>query len=239
MNLLLLRAAEVSPTGLARLEGRRLLHAREVLRALPGDALRAGVLGGEVWSARVVALDGAALTLQLEQSAPPPARPGISLLLALPRPKALRRILPAAASFGVDRIVLVGAARVEKSFFDSPLLEPEAIAEQLHLGLEQARDTRPPEVLVRRRFRPFVEDELDGLFGACAVRLLAHPGGAPLAPPRAKPVLLAIGPDGGWVPFERELLSARGLQEISLGGRPLRTEVAVAALLGALCVEVG
>jgi RsmE family RNA methyltransferase len=188
----------------------------------------------------VLALDDRALTLQLAGPSPPPARPGVDLILALPRPKALRRILPAAASFGVDRLVLLGAARVEKSFFDSPLLQPAAIEEQLCLGLEQGRDTRPPEVLVRRLFRPFVEDELDALFPTCAHRLLAHPGAPPLAQVLAGPrpagvrTLLAVGPDGGWVPFERQLLGARGLREASLGDRPLRTEVAVAALLGAL-----
>jgi RsmE family RNA methyltransferase len=237
VNLLLLRPEELGADGTARLAGRRLLHAREVLRLGPGDGLRVGILGGDVGTAEVLSLSGEELRLAVRLCEPPPVRPGVDLLLAMPRPKALRRILPAAAAFGVDRIVLVGASRVEKSFFDSPLLLPAAADELFCLGLEQARDTRPPTLEVRRLFRPFVEDELEGCFAGCASRLLAHPGARPLREvlgARRSRTLLAIGPDGGWVPFERELLAARGLLPASLGDRPLRTEVAVAALLGAL-----
>ena len=238
MNLLLLRPAELGPDGTAVLTGRRLLHAKEVLQLSTGDALRVGLLGGLRGEAEVVSLDAASLTLRVTLSQPPPARAGVDLLLAMPRPKALKKIVPAVASFGVSRLFLVNAARVEKSFFSSPLLQPAALEELLCRGLEQARDTRVPEVRVALRLKPFVEDELDGLLGDGALRLLAHPGAAPLgALLRAEPkrqVALAVGPDGGWVPFERDLLVQRGFREVSLGERPLRTEVAVSALLGAL-----
>lgn len=236
MNLLLLEPGELQPDGTARLEGRRLLHAREVLRAQVGDELRAGVLGGGAGAAEVLRLDGEALRLRLGPLGPPPPRPGIDLLLALPRPKALKRLLPAVAQLGVDRVVLLNAARVEKSYFASPALEPAAVRALLVQGLEQARDTVPPEVLVRERFRPFVEDELDALFPPPARRLLAHPGAAGGLPPPASGVrvLVAVGPEGGWVSFELELLAARGFAAFSLGERVLRTETLVPYLLGAL-----
>ena len=238
MNLLLLRPEELSEDGTVRLTGRRLLHAREVLQAREGDTLRVGLLGGLRGTAEVLTLDASVLHLRVQLSEPPPARAGVDLLLALPRPKALKRIVPAVASLGISRLFLLNAARVEKSFFSSPFLAPAALEEQLCLGLEQARDTLLPEVRVVDRFRPFVEDELDGLLGPEALRLLAHPGSAPLwarlqGEPKRR-VALAVGPDGGWVPFERELLAARGFHQVSLGERPLRTEVAVSALLGAL-----
>ncbi|RKH05218.1 16S rRNA (uracil(1498)-N(3))-methyltransferase, partial [Corallococcus sp. CA053C] len=164
------------------------------------------------------------------------SRAGVDLLLAIPRPKALKKVLPAVASLGVDRVVLVNAARVEKSYFDSKVLDGAFVRELLIQGLEQARDTRPPEVLVRERFRPFVEDELDAIFGTDALRLLPHP---PARQPlqaagvaEARRVVLAIGPDGGWVPFEAELLEAHGFQPFSLGPRILRVETAVPVLLG-------
>jgi RsmE family RNA methyltransferase len=238
MNLLLLRPEELSPDGTAVLTGRRLLHAKEVLQVGKGDALRVGLLGGLRGEAEVLSLDAAALTLRVKLAEPPPARAGVDLLLAMPRPKALKKIVPAVASFGVSRLFLINASRVEKSFFASPFVRPAALEELLCLGLEQARDTLLPEVRVVERFKPFVEDELDGLLGPGPLRLLAHPGVAPLgARLRAEPrrqVALAIGPDGGWVPFERELLGQHGFHEVSLGERPLRTEVAVSALLGAL-----
>ena len=262
MNLLLLRPEELLADGTARLTGRRLLHAQEVLKAQQGGALRVGVLGGDAGNGEVLSLDDSALVLRVALGGAPPPRAGVDLLLALPRPKALKKILPALASFGVGRIVLVNAARVEKSFFSSPVLRPAALEELLCLGLEQARDTRLPEVIVRDRLKPFVEDELDALFAGQPVRLLAHPvapplrgvltaaisaasgppsgprdpaaPAAPAAPAPAPPLVLAIGPEGGWVPFELELLGAHGFSPVSLGARPLRTEVAISALLGAI-----
>lgn len=231
MNLLLLRDEDLLPDGTALLRGRRLLHAREVLRAAQGDVLRVGRLGGSVGTGEVLALDETRLVLRCELREPPPPRPGIDLLLALPRPKALRKVLPLAASLGVDRIVLVNAARVEKSYFDSRALSQ--VEDLLALGLEQARDTVAPQVLVRDRFRPFVEDELDAIFPA-GRRLLAHPAADASAAPAAARLVLAIGPEGGWVRFELDLLEARGFTPFSLGPRPLRVEVALPYAVGAL-----
>ena len=231
MNLLLLRDEDFLPDGTARLQGRRLLHAREVLRAAQGDVLRVGRLGGKVGTGEVLALDDAQLLLRCELTQPPPERPGVDLLLAMPRPKALRKVLPAAASLGVDRIVLVNAARVEKSYFDSQALSQ--LDELLALGLEQARDTRPPVVVVRERFRPFVEDELEAMFPE-GVRLLAHPAAERAAmQPRGRSVV-AIGPEGGWVPFEVQLLEEHGFSPFTLGPRALRVEVALPYALGAI-----
>jgi RsmE family RNA methyltransferase len=235
MNLVLLYDDDFVDPRTVALEGRRRTHVLETLRASPGDDIRAGLLGGEVGVARVLADDGVALRLEVKLGEPPPARPGVDLLVAVPRPKALKKLLPAVASLGVDRMVLVNSARVEKSYFDTKALEPRALAALLDLGLEQARDTVRPEVLVRKRFRPFVEDELDAVFGS-GTRLLPHPSAVrPLRDvSRDGRVVLAIGPEGGWVPFEVELFDRAGFVPVSLGPRTLRVEVAVPALIGAL-----
>jgi RsmE family RNA methyltransferase len=163
----------------------------------------------------------------------PPPRPGVDLILALPRPKALRKVLPAAASLGVDRILLINAARVEKSYFDSSVLDAGTLRELLILGLEQARDTRLPELLVRERFRPFVEDELDALWPDAA-RLVAHPSAERGPPPMRERAVIAIGPEGGWVLFEIDLLRAHGFTPFTLGPRTLRVEVALPYAMGAI-----
>jgi RsmE family RNA methyltransferase len=237
VNLLLVRPEELDSEGLAHLNDRRAGHALEVLAAQPGEKLRVGLLGGLLGEAEVLSSDAAARELVLKCSftdAPPP-RPGIDLLLAIPRPKALRKVLPAAASLGVDRIVLLNAARVEKSYFDSKVLVAGYLEELLVLGLEQARDTRVPEILIRQRFRPFVEDELPGMFPSSR-KLLAHPGAPPLSRRKGGTdrVLLAVGPEGGWVPFELELMQAHGFEPFSAGERILRVETAVAYLIGML-----
>lgn len=217
------------------LHGRRLIHAREVLRTRVGATVKVGVLGGLRGHGTVAAVSETELQLQVVLDEPPPPRANVDLVLAMPRPKQLKRVLAAVASLGVDRLVLLNAAKVEKSYFDSKVLAPGFLDGLLRLGLEQARDTVPPQLLIRPLFRPFVEDELDA-FCADALRLLAHGEAAqPLA--RRAPgqqVVLAVGPEGGWTPFELELLQKQRFEPVTLGSRPLRVEVAVPALVGAL-----
>jgi RsmE family RNA methyltransferase len=234
VNLVLLEPGELREDGTARLHGRRAAHAAEVLRAVAGDRLRVGVLGGRAGDARVERIGEGELVLRpmLDRDPPPPAP--VSLLLALPRPKVLRRVLQAVASMGVKRLILLGSWRVEKSYWGSPALAPDAIRAELVLGLEQGRDTVLPDVLVRRFFKPFVEDELEGAFPE-PVRLLADPSGAtPLgAVPRAGPrAALAIGPEGGFTAYEAGALRARGFAPFTLGDRILRVDTAVAYAVG-------
>ena len=146
----------------------------------------------------------------------------------------LRRVFQTVAAMGVPRIVLVNSYRVEKSFWQTPFLEPEAIREQLILGLEQARDSVLPDIVIEKRFKPFVEDRLPAL-AAGSLGLVGHPGAYP-ACPRAveQPVTLAIGPEGGWIPYEVDKLREAGLQPVQLGERILRVETAVTALLARL-----
>jgi RsmE family RNA methyltransferase len=232
MNLLLLVHDEISADGTARLTGDRLRHLREVLGARPGSTVRAGVVGGRVGTAEILALTDAEAVLRPALDRPPPPRPGLDLVLALPRPKALRRVLAASASMGVDRLVLLAAARVEKSYFGSPVLQPERIRKHLLDGLEQAQDTVLPEVHVETRFRPFVEDRMDALLGP-GERWLLHPGDeGPRTPSDEGRLALAVGPEGGWVPFERELLQSRGFRPLGFGPRTLRTETIVPYALG-------
>lgn len=234
MNLLLLEDADFIAANRARLEGRRLKHLHEVHRAEAGDSLRVGRLGGSMGQGRLLRLDPDMAELEMTLDQPPPAKLPLTLLLALPRPKMLRRVLQTVAAMGVPRLVLLNSYRVEKSFWQTPFLEPEAIREQLILGLEQARDTQLPEVLIEKRFKPFVEDRLPAL-AADTLGLVGHPGDFP-ACPRAveRPVTLAIGPEGGWIPYEVEKLQAAGLQPVQLGERILRVETAVTALLARL-----
>ena len=234
MNLLLLEDADFVAADRAILRDRRLVHLHEVHRAEAGDSLRVGRVGGLMGTARLLRLQADEAELQVSLDQPPPAKLPLTLLLALPRPKMLRRVLQTVAAMGVPRLVLLNSYRVEKSFWQTPFLEPEAIREQLILGLEQARDTVLPEVSIEKRFKPFVEDRLAQL-AASSLGLVAHPGDYP-ACPRAieQPVTLAIGPEGGWIPYEVDKLREAGLHPVQLGERILRVETAVSALLARL-----
>ena len=165
---------------------------------------------------------------------PPPAPLPLTLILALPRPKVLKRILLSVTAMGVKRIFLLNSFRVEKSFWQSPVLQPENIQKQLVLGLEQARDTILPEVLLRPFFKPFTEDEAPELIKE-TLPLVAHPGSqAPCPRDIRKPVTLAIGPEGGFIPYEIEKLISCGFQAVHLGERILNIEAAVPSLVSRL-----
>lgn len=234
MNLLLLAPADFIAPDLARISGRRCRHLVDILHVQPGQTVRVGLLDGLLGTARVVAQTAGSIDLAVSlDTAPPPPLP-VTLLLALPRPKALRRILQGVTACGVKHLVLLNTSRVDKSYWQSPLLAPDDLREQLLLGLEQGGDTRLPQVLLRQRFRPFVEDELPALAaGTCC--LVAHPGSASPCPCAVtEPVTLAVGPEGGFIPFEIDLLDRLGFRKVHLGHRLLRVETAVPALLGRL-----
>lgn len=234
MNLLLLDEPDFVSADRVLLRGRRLQHMREIHQANPGDSLRVGLIGGLMGSGRILSLTAQQAELEVSLDQPPPPKLPLTLLLAMPRPKMFRRILQHCATLGVAQIVLLNSYRVEKSFWQTPFLQPEVIRENLLLGLEQARDTLLPTVQIEKRFKPFVEDRLPAL-AAGTTGLVAHPGDYPPCPRAVTgPITLAIGPEGGWIPYEVDKLRAAGLQPIQLGERILRVETAVTALIARL-----
>ncbi len=237
MNLVLLDPSEVAADGVARLQDRRAQHILDVLRARPGQTLRVGVVNGPRGTGVVLDAGGGAVTLRCALDRPPMPGTGVSLLLALPRPKVLKRLWAPLAALGVERIVLTNAARVEREYFDTHWLDPANYGPLLREGLEQAGDTHLPDVRIERRLKPFVEDSLDSLFPRGA-RLLAHPrSAAPIrsvAPAPGEPVLVAVGPEGGWNDYETALLTSHRFVAVSLGERALRTDTACVALVSVL-----
>jgi len=235
MNLILLFNDDfVDGSQRVRLKGRRHRHVCDIHRASVGDELCVGLCGGRIGSGRIAALDDKTLEMDVTLSHDaPPALP-VTLVLALPRPLMLKRILASVSSMGVKRIILFHSNRVEKSFWKSPALKEESLKEQLILGLEQARDTILPEIQLRPLFKPFVEDELPGI-AKDTLALIAHPQAPDLCPLNVKQrVTLAIGPEGGFIPYEIEKLTGLGFRPVRLGERILRVESAVPVLLSKL-----
>ena len=234
MNLILLEPDEIRADGTALLTGKRARHVREVLQAAEGEQIRVGVVEGPTGTATVVE-NGKEIRLKCTLSDGIPPAPRVDLLLAMPRPKVMNRLWPVLAALGVGRILVSNAWKTERNYFDTHVLEPEHIREGLIEGLQQARDTRLPQVSVHKQFKKLVEDKLEG-FGPYAARLVAHPGEgvfpALAALPKDSRILLAIGPEGGWTPFELELFAAHGFESVSWGPRALRTDTACAVLLG-------
>jgi RsmE family RNA methyltransferase len=232
MNLILLFDKDFISPGRVRLKGRRLRHVREVHRALVGDELYVGMADGLMGSGRILSIGSDCLEMDVTLDRQPPPALQTTLIMALPRPKVLKRILISVSAIGVKKIVLLNSYRVEKSFWQSPVLIGENLKKQLILGLEQGCDTILPEVIIRSRFKPFVEDELPEMI-AGTLPLVAHPGspeGCPCNIGR-RPVTVAIGPEGGFIPYEIEKLVACGFSAIHLGERLLSVETAVPFIL--------
>ncbi|MHB0776359.1 16S rRNA (uracil(1498)-N(3))-methyltransferase [Halomonas sp. WWR20] len=235
MNLILLSPDDILAPQRARVsDPRRLRHLREVHRAMLGDELTLGVEGGAMGRGRLIALEASYAEFEMTLDQPAPAPLPVHLLLALPRPRMLARTLEHITALGVKQLTLLHTRRVEKSYWQSPELRPEKIREHLILGLEQARDTMLPEIHVETRFKPFIEDRLPALLGD-RYGLLAHPGMAAACPRGLQEsTMLAVGPEGGFVPYEVEAFLARGFTGVHLGDRILRVETAVTALLSRL-----
>ena len=236
MNLLLLEAFELSDKE-TTLVGRRAEHLLRVLRVEPGDMVRVGVVNGQLGRGRVLAIEGESVRLEIVLERDPVCDLEVELILALPRPIMLQRILKQATVFGVRRFHLIRSRRVEKSFFQSPLLEPGKIRTLLFDGMEQAMDTWLPEVTIHPRFKPFIEDVLPGCGGQ---GLIAHPDAAgSLADtavsglPRQR-LLLAVGPEGGWSDYEVQCFVERGFEGFNLGRRILHVDTAVVSVLAQL-----
>ena len=217
------------------LSGPRAAHLLNVLHVSPGHQVRVGVLDGARGTATVQSIGDGTVALRCVLEPEIPARPAVDLLLAVPRPKVMRRLWAQIAALGVGRIILTNAEKVERNYFDAHVLSPDTYRPLLIEGLQQARDTRVPVVSIHRQFRPLVENQLDLLFGA-GLRVVADPSAtSPVSDvvrtSNEERLLLAIGPEGGWNAFELGLLSAHGFQPAGMGARTLRTDTACVALL--------
>jgi RsmE family RNA methyltransferase len=235
VNLVLVDPVELASDGTCVVRERRAIHLRTVLGAVVGGQVRAGVVGGGLGRAEVIADDGDAITLRLALTEPASQPLPIELVLAIPRPKVLARVVEAAAAFGVTRVELTNAWRVDKSYLSSPRLEPEALALASRLGAEQGATTHLPPIAIHRRLMALLDARWPSADAAQA-RLIAHPGAPPIeaANTGTGPIVLAIGPEGGWIAREVETFIARGFTPVSIGAPILRVETAVAAALGQL-----
>ncbi len=244
MNLLLLLPSEVGIDGTATLAAAHASHLRNVLHVRVGDEVRVGIIDGPIGVGTVtsVADDRVALRCVFDDAIPNP--PGVDVLLALPRPKVMRRLWAQLAAMGVGQVILTNAEKVERDYFDSHVLQEEGYRPLLLEGLQQARDTRVPVVSVHKRFKVLIENDLDTLFPV-GRRVVADPSATAsvaaaltgVAPQER--VLVAIGPEGGWNDFELRLLDAHGFQRVGMGPRTLATTTACIALLTLVHAAIG
>jgi RsmE family RNA methyltransferase len=230
MNLLLLEANDFIGTDTAIVKNEKLQHLLTVLDSKVGDTLSVGLLNGLCGSALITDINSENAILQTEFHREPPKPLPLTLILALPRPKMLRRIFRNIAELGVKELFIINSFKVEKSYWQTPFLQEEAINNSLKEGLMQAKDTIMPRVSLHKRFKPFVEDELKNIIGDKEA-FVAHPYNAVAMPlPSNNQRVIIIGPEGGFIDYEIDLLRQQGITAISMGERIYRVENAITLL---------
>lgn len=260
MNCILLPAADISES-FAQVNGsNQIEHIMCILEAKVGDTLKIGQLNGNLGTAVIDKITSDKIQLRdVELTSAPPPKLAVTVILALPRPKVLRRLIMDMTALGVRDIILINSYRTQKSYWQSPLLA--RLDEFVLEGLQQGVDTVAPQIRLQKRFKPFIEDELASLITHHAV--VAHPyseqslnqyldylncaqsctrnsetSQSDSVSKTSKtyrnvlPSVVCIGAEGGWIDYEVSLLSAHGCQPVNIGKRILRTEAAVNVILG-------
>lgn len=95
------------------------LFKTQILQLQPGDPIRSGVINvGMTNNAKIgQAGDDVQVLLGTQDSFYSGIAPNVDLILAMPRPQKLEKLLPIISCLGVRRIFLVGANKVELDYF--------------------------------------------------------------------------------------------------------------------------
>ena len=239
MNVILLPADAFDGTQAIITDTEQRRHITAVLGAQVGDTLKIAKLDDKLGTGVITSIGADKILLnQVCCASDPPPKLPLTVILALPRPKVLRRLISDMTALGVTHIVLINSYRTDKSYWSSPLLAH--IDDFVQLGLAQAKDSIAPKITLAKRLKPFVQDELPKLIdtadGAKQQALVAHPYAQTTFGAHTSihglPTVLIVGAEGGFIPYEIELFMSVGAVPVSLGARILRTESAVSALVG-------
>ncbi len=235
MNIIILSNNDfIENTERVLIRGHRLEHIRNVNKPSIGDELRVGLINGNIGYGKVIRIEEEKIEMDVVLDGKPPAPLQLTLVLAMMRPRVFKRVLTQVSAIGIKRIIVINSFRVEKSFWKSPVLKKGSLSKHLIMGLEQGRDTVVPEVLIRPLFKPFVEDELPDMIKG-TIPFVAHPYTSEQCPYNiGKPVTLAVGPEGGFIPYEVNKLIECGFTAVHIGERILHVESAISGLISRL-----
>lgn len=233
MNIVLLDPRQTEAEFWSITSTRQLEHLQQRLQIQVGDTLKVGIREGQRYLTEIVEISEKAVRLKPLQQETVPEKLPVTLIVALPRPKVLRRLIMDSVTLGVEKIILLHSYRVDKSYWQTPFLQQ--LNHYIELGLEQAGDTVAPQIELYKRFKPFVEDILPGLITSSRPAYVAHPYVEQAMPFAIQhPCTIVIGPEGGFIPYEVDLLIKNGCQAVSLGNRIIRTETVIPYVLGRL-----
>lgn len=216
-------------------------HLARVLRLTVGDECVLFNGDGRDHAARVVALDKRSMRVAIGDAriVDNESSLRIALLQGVARGEKMDLILQKATELGVASIAPLWSQRSEVK------LEGERATKRLAhwhgvvaSACEQSGRARVPDVAA-----PVALAAALDAMPAGGVRLILDPDGElalkSLSLDSHDHVALAVGPEGGWSPADREQLRAAGFQGLRLGPRILRTETAGLAAIAALQSRFG
>ena len=163
----------------------------------------------------------------------------ITLLQGIARGEKMDLILQKATELGVSRIIPVNAERTEVKL-DAARAEKRIAHWRSVIGSAcgQSGRARIPPIDAPQNLATAAS-----MLPADTLRLTLDPLGehrlATLQAAPANGVVIAIGPEGGWSPRDRQQLAEAGFQGLQLGPRILRTETAGLAAIAALQARLG
>lgn len=216
-------------------------HLSRVLRLDVGDACVLFNGDGNDYAARIVAAGKRELRVVIESAVIVDRESPLHLVLlqGIARGEKMDLIVQKATELGVTSVLPLSSQRSEVKLDDSRagkrLLHWQSV---VIAACEQSGRAVVPAVGAPASLATV----LAGL-PAGGLRLLLDPDGEwsmpTLVRQAAMPVLLAVGPEGGWSPLDREQLGAADFQGLRLGPRILRTETAGLAAIAALQARFG
>lgn len=221
----------ISGTERVCISGRRFEHIKQFHQSQIGDTLSVGRLNGKMGKGVINQMDAGSLEMDVSFSREAPLPLDAILVLSLPRPPILKRVLFQSAMQGIKDIHLIHSYRVEKSYWNSSQLRSENVEENFILGLEQGCDTILPKVSMHKRFRPFAEDILPKVMQGRET-IVAHPDqGVDRHEPIKAPAVVIVGPEGGFIDYEIEQFQNQKCKRYGLGQRILKVDCAVSVLI--------
>ena len=178
-------------------------------------------------------------TLTLTPPSPIPQSPSFAtsptaLLIALPRPLVLQRLLPQLIALNPSHIIFYAAAKTPRDYYGHHVLKcftnntlPSPLDSYVIAGLTLSASHLPPQITLlpstAAALPRFLTHTLPTLFPAAThSRILLHP--TPNSPTLTHRLtthpatLLTLGPEGGYTPAELLLFAAHGFTTARLGG---------------------
>ena len=233
MNSLIILPEELRRDGRAVVSGTRALYLYETHELKVGVTVKASLYGGKRGHANVLEAQRDYVELDVIFDIDAPVRSPISLIIAVPRPQTIKKVVQYAATIGIQSIHFIKTYNVEKSYLQSKSLSPEALNFEVIKGLEQTFDSIAPAIHVHKNYSIFMNTVLPSLLGSAPARdafifdTQIDAASQEIRLVDSAQIFLAIGPESGWLDKEVHDFKNAGFKSLSLGARILRVEHAL------------